>query len=172
MGASVATQISGCSTVFSLMGGNVLGISYETAAIIATVVFIVYVLFSGLYSVVWTDVIQCVILVVMIYIVLPFKGINDAGGWSAVMEKIPETHFDWNFDTAIVGALVTNFAIVACNPPIWQRAFAAKTSGKAKKGMILGYSIYGTTILLTIFIAFAAFVLLPGIKDTYEATTM
>lgn len=167
MGASVATQISGCSTVFSLMGGDTLGISYEVAAIFATAIFIIYVLFSGLYSVVWTDVIQCILIAGMIYFILPIKGIQDAGGWEAVKNAVPLTHFEWNFDSAIIGAMVTNFAIVACNPPIWQRAFAAKTSGTAKKGMIVGYCIYGATIFLCIFIAFAALALLPGIKDTY-----
>lgn len=169
MGASVATQISGCSTVFSIMGGDSLGISYETAAIFATVVFVVYVLFSGLYSVVWTDVVQCILLVGIIYILLPVKGILDAGGWETVKNAIPKTHFDWNFDTAIVGAMVTNFAIVACNPPIWQRAFAAKTSGVAKKGMIVGYCIYGATIFLCIFIAFAAIVIVPDVGSIYNS---
>ena len=169
MGASVATQISGCSTVFSLMGGDSLGISYETAAVFATVIFVVYVLFAGLYSVVWTDVIQAILLVAMIYILLPTKGIIDAGGWEVVKDAIPSTHFDWNFDTAIVGAMITNFAIVACNPPIWQRAFAAKTSGTAKKGMIVGYCIYGATIFLCIFIAFAALVILPNIGETFQS---
>ena len=169
MGASVATQISGCSTVFSLMGGDSLGISYETAAVFATVIFVVYVLFAGLYSVVWTDVIQAILLVAMIYILLPTKGIFDAGGWEVVKDAIPSTHFDWNFDTAIVGAMITNFAIVACNPPIWQRAFAAKTSGTAKKGMIVGYCIYGATIFLCIFIAFAALVILPNIGETFPS---
>lgn len=169
MGASVATQISGCSTVFSIMGGDSLGISYETAAIFATIIFIVYVLFSGLYSVVWTDVVQCILLVGLIYVLLPIKGIVDAGGWEMVKKAVPATHFNWNFDTAIVGAMVTNFAIVACNPPIWQRAFAAKTSGTAKKGMIVGYCIYGATIFLCIFIAFAALALLPGIGEMYPS---
>lgn len=169
MGASVATQISGCSTVFSIMGGDSLGISYEVAAVCATVIFIVYVLFSGLYSVVWTDVVQCVLLVCLIYVILPVKGIVDAGGWDAMIKAVPKTHFDWNFDTAIIGAMVTNFAIVACNPPIWQRAFAAKTSGTAKKGMIVGYCIYGATIFLCIFIAFAALALIPNIGDQFAS---
>lgn len=169
MGASVATQISGCSTVFSIMGGESLGISYETAAIFATVIFIVYVLFAGLYSVVWTDVIQAILLVALIYLLLPIKGIFDAGGWETIKNSIPATHFDWNFDTAIIGAMITNFAIVACNPPIWQRAFAAKTSGTAKKGMIVGYCIYGATIFLCIFIAFAALVILPNLNEQFPS---
>ncbi len=169
MGASVATQISGCSTVFSIMGGNNLGISYEVAAIFATIIFVGYVLFSGLYSVVWTDVVQCVLLVIMIYLVLPLKGISDAGGWTAMMNAVPKTHLNWNFDTAIIGAMVTNFAIVACNPPIWQRAFSAKTSGTAKRGMILGYCIYGATIFLCIYIAFAALAIIPDIKETFNS---
>ena len=170
MGASVATQISGCSTVFQLMGGDSLGLSYEMAATFATIIFIIYVFFSGLYSVIWTDVVQCCLLVVMIYILLPIGGINAAGGWNAMMEAVPVTHLDWNFDMAIIGSMVTNFAIVACNPPIWQRAFAAKTSGTAKKGMILGYGIYGVTIFLCIFIAFAAVALIPDVAGTYGHT--
>ena len=167
MGASVATQISGCSTVFSIMGGDTLGVSYEICAIISTAIFIIYVMFSGLYSVVWTDVFQCVLLVVMIYIVLPIGGIRSAGGFAAVKEVVPESFSEWNFNSAIIGAMVTNFAIVACNPPIWHRAFAAKTSGTAKKGMILGYCIYGATIFLCIFIAYAALAVVPGINETY-----
>ena len=63
--------------------------------------------------------------------------------------------------------MVTNFAIVACNPPFWQRAFSAKTSDSAKKGMILGYSIYAVSIFMTIFIAFAALAVVPNIKKVY-----
>jgi len=167
MGASVATQISGCSTVFRIMGGDTLGISYEAAAVFSTVIFIIYVLFSGLYSVVWTDVFQCVLLLVMIYFILPIGAVNAAGGWDAVCATIPATHFDWNFDNAIIGSMVTNFAIVACSPPMWQRAFASKTSGTAGRGMILGYSMYGVTIFITIAISFAAIVLVPDVKGVY-----
>lgn len=170
MGASVATQISGCATVFHVMGGDKLGISFEAAAAFATIIFIVYVLFSGLFSVVWTDVIQCIMLVIFIYILLPIGGIKEAGGWANIKSVVPETYWNWNFDASIITAMVTNFAIVACNTPMWQRAFSAKTSGTAKKGMIFGYAIYGCTIFLTIFIAFAALALIPGIKETYGST--
>lgn len=167
MGASVATQISGCSTVFSIMGGDTLGVSYEICAIFATVIFIIYVLFSGLYSVVWTDVIQCILIVSMIYIFLPVSGINYAGGIDVVNAIVPESFSNWNFDSSIIGAMATNFAIVACNPPIWQRAFAAKTSRTAKKGMILGYCIYGVTIFLCIFIAYSALAVIPNVYEIY-----
>lgn len=165
MGASVATQIAGCSKVFTIMGG--LNISYEACAIFSTVIFMVYVMFSGLFSVVWTDVIQCVLLVAMIYILLPIKGIALAGGWASIKASVPATHFNWNFDSSLIGSMVTNFAIVACNPPMWQRAFASKTSGTAKKGMIMGYSIYGVTIFISIFISFAALIIVPNAKEVY-----
>lgn len=167
MGASVATQISGCATVFSIMGGESIGISFEVAATFATIIFIVYVLFAGLYSVIWTDVIQCCLLMVMIYMLLPIGGTSMAGGWDAVKSVVPDTFWDWNFDSAIIGAMVTNFAIVACNSPLWQRAFSAKTSKTSKRGMILGYTIYGVSIITTIFIAFAALALIPDVKGTY-----
>ncbi len=170
MGASVATQISGCATVFRAMGGDKLGISFEAAAAFSTAIFIVYVLFAGLFSVVWTDVFQCILLVVMIYVLLPIGGISAAGGWANIKSIVPASYWNWNFDAFIITSMVTNFAIVACNTPMWQRAFAAKTSGNAKKGMIFGYAIYGCTIFLTIFIAFAALALIPNVKELYGNT--
>ena len=104
---------------------------------------------------------------IAIYIFLPVKSVIMAGGLDAVKSSVPESFWQWNFDASIIGAMVTNLAIVACNPPFWQRAFSAKTSETAKKGMVLGYSIYAVSIFMTIFIAFAALALVPDIKEAY-----
>lgn len=57
MMGTVASQVTATATIIRMLGGE-FGLSYEMGALIATVVFMVYTATSGLFGVVYTDVLQ------------------------------------------------------------------------------------------------------------------
>ena len=62
---TVASQVTATATIIKMLGGAV-GISYEAGALIACIVFMVYTATSGLFGVVYTDVLQFYMLLILI----------------------------------------------------------------------------------------------------------
>ena len=89
-------------------GGMVLnlvtGISVDQGIIITAVFVIVYTVLAGLISVAYTDVVNGVIMVIGLFITLPFM-LSDAGGWQGVVSRLPESHFELLGDMTLFQAL-------------------------------------------------------------------
>ncbi|MEQ5834479.1 sodium/proline symporter PutP [Marinobacter sp. NFXS9] len=87
---------------------TVFGINYTTAVIIGTVAVVSYTFFGGFLAVVWTDVIQGLLMFAALLIV-PIMAINADGGWSAteaaMTAKNPE--FLSAFTSSDGGAMTT-----------------------------------------------------------------
>ncbi|MDR0361885.1 MAG: sodium:solute symporter family protein [Planctomycetota bacterium] len=168
MMATVAAQISAFATILRMFGD----IDFHTAAWIALGMLILYTSVSGLYGVVYTDVLQFLVLIVAVYIILPVEGVIAAGGIGNIMRSVPPELLRLNFHPEIVGWIFANLIFTFAAADMWQRAFAAKSAGAATKGMLLGNTIYGLTIVITAFISLSAVVLYPNIvaeKGTADA---
>ena len=86
------------------------------------------------------------------------------------------SNFKMNLDPALVkpyingsilGDIVTYLVFTMAGAEMWQRAFAAKDRSSAKKGMFLGTSVYGVTIILVYFMGIIGHqVLGEGITNT------
>ena len=72
MVGTVAAQVTATATIIKLLGGQV-GISYEMGAFIATAIFIIYTAASGLFGVVYTDVVQFFMLIIFVYLMIHFQ---------------------------------------------------------------------------------------------------
>lgn len=81
--ATLVSQIKGGSLICS----SILGFDYQTSLYIITSVFILYTVMGGMYSVVYTDLIQTGILVLGIVIAAPFA-VKMVGGLGAMQETI------------------------------------------------------------------------------------
>ena len=162
MASTVGSQISATATVFSVIGGK-FGITYISGALIATAIFVLYTASSGLFGVVYTDLVQFFILLIFVYMVLPVKAISAVGGLGELIRKTPPEmwRFDINADT--VTLLITNFVMTIAGAEFWQRAFAARDRKSALKGQFIGTSIYAVTIAITLFLGLAAAILLPNL---------
>ena len=77
--STVGSQISATGTIISTIGGD--SVSYLVGALIATAIFVLYTASSGLFGVVYTDVVQFIILIVFVYIFLPIGSIREGGGF-------------------------------------------------------------------------------------------
>ncbi len=163
--ATVAAQISATGTIVSAIGGD--KVSYLTGALLATVIFTLYTTTSGLFGVVYTDVIQFVVLVVFVYILLPFKALGEVGGFTSLFEKVDPQMWNLNLSPEIITLIVTNFVTVIAGAELWQRAFAAKDGKSAFKGQFGGTVVYAITIIITMFVGVCASVLFPTLIQDY-----
>ena len=163
--STVGAQISATGTIISTIGGDY--VSYLVGAMIATIIFVSYTASSGLFGVVYTDVIQFVMLIVFVYMLLPIAGIKEVGGFSELIAKTDPAKWHWNLTPEIITLIVTNFVMTIAGAEFWQRAFAAKDRNAAFKGQFLGTSVYAVTIVITMFIGLAAAILFPTLINDY-----
>lgn len=155
MMGTVASQVTATATIINMLGGSI-GLSYEIGALIACVVFIIYTATSGLFGVVYTDVVQFYMLLLFVYILIPISSLRAVGGFSNFVANLDTTLVKPYVNGDIVGDIVTYLVFTMAGAEMWQRAFAAKSGKAAKKGMFLGTSVYGLTIVLVFFMGLIA----------------
>ena len=148
----VLVNISSVLYLGSLAIEQIIGIPMIWAIVALVVYSATLSIFGGLKAVVWTDVIQVVILIVggfvAAYMVLTFVGDGSFfGGLAHLYEKAP-AHFDMILDktnesysdlpgiSVLVGGMwIANLYYWGNNQYIIQRALAAKSIGEAQKGV-------------------------------------
>ena len=155
MMGTVASQITATGTIINMLGGE-FGLTYEIGAVIACVVFMIYTASSGLFGVVYTDVLQFVMLILFVYILIPIASLNHVGGFSNFVQNLDPALVKPYIDGSILGDIVTYLVFTMAGADMWQRAFSAKDRKSAKKGMFLGTSVYGVTIILVFFMGIVA----------------
>jgi len=163
MMATVGTQITATATIIKSIGG----FSYELGAWIAVLVFVSYTVFSGLFGVVYTDVAQFIILILFIYILLPIICLTKIGGINNLVQALPKEMLSFKPSPEIIGWIFTNLIFTIAGAEMWQRAFAARSPKEACKGMFLGNTVYGLTIIVTLIIGLSAYILLPNVITEY-----
>lgn len=155
MMGTVASQVTATATIINMLGGEI-GISYELGALIASLVFIIYTATSGLFGVVYTDVLQFCMLLIFVYILIPTSSLINVGGLVNFTANLSPELFTPYFNGDILGDIVTYLVFTMAGAEMWQRAFAAKNRKSAKKGMFLGTAVYGVTIILVWFMGVIA----------------
>ena len=137
-------------------GGMVLnlitGISVEQGIIITAVFVIGYTVLAGMISVAYTDVVNGVIMTIGLLIALPFL-FSNAGGWSGMMERLPETHFQVLGEMSLIEALgysLPTMLLLLGESGMYQRFFSAKDANTARRSVV-GWLI-GTIIVETLII--------------------
>lgn len=155
MMGTVASQVTATATIINMLGGEI-GISYELGALIASLVFIIYTATSGLFGVVYTDVLQFYMLIIFVYILIPTASLINVGGLANFAANLSPELFKPYINGDILGDIVTYLVFTMAGAEMWQRAFAAKDRKSAKKGMFLGTAVYGVTIILVWFMGVVA----------------
>lgn len=155
MMGTVASQVTATATIIKMLGGEI-GLSYEAGALIACVVFMVYTATSGLFGVVYTDVLQFYMLIIFVYILIPVAALINVGGFSNFLDNLDPALATPYVDGSILGDIVTYLVFTMAGAEMWQRAFAARDRRAAKRGMFLGTAVYGVTILLVYFMGVVA----------------
>lgn len=150
----------------------VFGISIPASVVGIALVTGAYTVYGGLSSVVWTDVLQCVLLLAggMLIFVIGLTTVD--GGWDAIRSTgdrahliLPASHPDLPWTAMIALALSTNIWYFCTNQYINQRCLAARDEWHAKMGIVLcGF----LGILLALCVAFPgliAYAINPDLED-------
>ena len=131
MMGTVASQVTATATIIKMLGGEI-GLSYEMGAFIACVVFMVYTATSGLFGVVYTDVLQFYMLILFVYILIPTVALFRVGGISNFMANLDPALATPYVDGSILGDIVTYLVFPMAGAEMWQRAFAARDRPSAE----------------------------------------
>ena len=166
MVGTVAAQVTATATIIKLLGDQV-GISYEMGAFIATLIFIIYTAASGLFGVVYTDVVQFFMLIIFVYLLIPTSSISYLGGLGNFWEGLDKRYITPYLNGEILGDIVTYLVFTMAGAEMWQRSFAAKSPKAAKKGMFWGTFAYAVTIILLFTMGLAAQQILPDVVAEY-----
>ncbi len=148
---------------------NVLfGINFNFAFISATLIVVLFTYMGGLVAVVWTDAVQMVIIFIGLAAIL-WAGISAAGGVDNILNAAPKNYWDIlpkdRSPRGWIGYLAMWAGMGLGNipsPDIAQRAFMAKNSKTAHRGMIIAGGLYWTVGFIPIFIALTGIALVSN----------
>jgi len=132
----LGAQIGAMGYVFNLF----LDVDRVWGVLIGCGIVIAYSTVGGMRSVVWTDIIQFIVLAFGIPMTLYF-GLQHVGGWQAMQNNLPATHFTLPTEPLAVIALLSLFMTFmlgeTLEPPYLQRLLIGKSSKDVIRGSLL-----------------------------------
>lgn len=117
-----------------------LDLSRTMGIILGLGIVITYTTVGGMRAVVWTDIMQFIVLAIGIPLALYF-GVQHVGGWSAVIEKVPADHFMISTKPMALIALASLFLTFVLGetlvPPYLQRLLIGKENHNVRRGTLM-----------------------------------
>ena len=157
----VLTKISVTLFAGGVVVRAVTGLDFFTSAAVLIVITGLYTIFGGLRAVIYTEVMQAIILIVG-SAALMFIGLSNVGGWSGLHSRLPadffsmwkpSNHPDFPWTGVIFGAPILGVWYWCTDQHIVQRVLAAKGVSDARRGTVFA----GFLKILPVFIF-----ILPG----------
>lgn len=161
------TQVIGMGTILNVL----LGWDIKLCMLLGGSIVVLYTLLGGMWSVTMTDIFQFLVMTIGVFVIMLPLSLQKIGGWSALQNKLPESHFDI---ATIGGDKIFAYFLLYClgvliGQDIWQRIFTAKTVKIARKGTI-GAGIYCLLYAVAIaIIGMCTAVLYPNLDDPQSA---
>lgn len=162
---NAASQMVGVGDFF----GSYLGIPYETAVLLGTVIVLIYSMFGGFRGVVLTDIIQFILLLISVLIVF-VVGWQNAGGIEGIRNAVCEVgnpdYLSMSAGASKYSMYVITFGcawMIQAN--VWQRISAARSDHDARKMTIMSFFVYIPLYLMVVLIGMTGFVLYPSFPE-------
>lgn len=123
--------------------GLLLGIDWWWAALLGLLLLYTYALSGGLRSVVFSDIIQCVVMVAAVWIIVLVCW-SDYGGPSFLQSKLPASHWDPSGGSAWGELFIWGFIALGTlvDPNFHQRIQAADSDKTAKRGILIATVVW------------------------------
>ncbi|MBS1563722.1 MAG: sodium/solute symporter, partial [Bacteroidetes bacterium] len=146
----------------SLALSVVTGIDVMTGILIMGIVSVIYTVMGGIEAVIWTEVVQVLILLcgaLITMIVIPFMIPDWHGAWNDLQLHHKLRVIDWAFDftrptfwVVLLGGLAAHINIYGCDQTVVQRYLTTKDENEAKKSLRLGawMTVPSTIVFFTI----------------------
>lgn len=132
----LGAQIGAMGYVFNLF----LEIDRVWGILIGCGIVIAYATFGGMRSVVWTDIMQFIVLAVGIPLTLYF-GLQAVGGWQTMTQSLPAGHLSLPTEPLAIIALLSLFLVFMLGetlvPPYLQRLLIGKDQASVVRGSLL-----------------------------------
>lgn len=132
----LGAQIGAIGYIFNLF----LGIDKTYGILIGMSIVIIYATIGGMKAVVWTDIIQFIVLAVGMPLVLYF-GLESVGGWEALQTTVPEARLSLPTDMHSIIILLSLFLTFLLGetlvPPYLQRLLIGKDIKRVSRGTFL-----------------------------------
>jgi SSS family solute:Na+ symporter len=159
--------------IATLSGGTV---DLNTAIMIGAGVVLFYTVFGGMWSVAFTDLFQTVVILIGLTLVALMVGDLAGGAGKVVAQAAADgklVMFPAEMDAAAWWAMAGAFFAFAFGSipqqDVFQRMTSAKDEKTAVRGTLIGAAIYFCFAFVPIFIAYAALVADPSMKELFNA---
>ncbi|SHJ60521.1 solute:Na+ symporter, SSS family [Dethiosulfatibacter aminovorans DSM 17477] len=171
----VAINIAGLRNIIIYVFGEGLTISLPVATAIAAIISIGYTSIGGFFAVVYTDVVQLIIMIIGIFILGPIIGLTQTGGFAPIATAFADAGmsmtnpFVGGVSAGSVGFFLAYFLAVPGDPTMPQRALAAKDYKTARSSFLVTGAMgfyFGIVLLL---LGGVMFVLHPGLENAEAA---
>ncbi len=133
----LGAQIGAIGYIFNLF----LGLDRTYGILLGMGIVIAYATVGGMKAVIWTDIMQFVVLAVGIPLVLYF-GVEHVGGWDKMISSVPLNHLSLPTDTVAIVTLVSLFLTFLLGetlvPPYLQRLLIGKDDKVARGTLLSG----------------------------------
>jgi SSS family transporter len=168
-----AAQLTALGLAFSVLSGGALSLSGGIVLGAAIVLF--YTIWGGMWSVAWTDLFQTVVIVIGLWAVAWLVGDMAGGSGKVISAAVADGKLEfWPKGGArewlAFAAAWTTMAIGSIpQQDVFQRVTSAKNEATAVKGTLLGGTAYFVFAFVPIFIAYAALLIDPAMKELLKA---
>jgi SSS family solute:Na+ symporter len=169
-----SAQMTALGLVIATLSGGALDLN--TAIMIGAAVVMVYTIFGGMWSVAFTDLFQTVVILIGLTLVAFLVGDLAGGAGKVVAQAAADGKlimFPADMDAAAWWALAGAFFAFAFGSvpqqDVFQRMTSAKDEKTAVRGTLIGALIYFCFAFVPIFIAYAAIVGDPALKELFNA---
>lgn len=170
-----AVQLAGVGYLVEGMTGG--GISFTTGVIIATILAIVFSFIAGIRSVMWTDSLQALMMIIAstAVVLIIIQGLGGFGEFFNTLESdhpqsltVPGNGF-WSFATFLSMTIPWLFFSLS-NPQVSQRLFMP-SSLKSLRGMLMGFLGFGFIYtMVSVLWGYSAIIMFPGLENPDVAT--
>lgn len=144
------------------------GVEFSYAVVLGTLFVTLYSMFGGFRSVVYSDLVQFLVMCCSVAFVL-FFSIQGFGGYEFLIERLPHHYFSLtgnkSLSTTLVWGLIAASTLV--DPNFYQRCFAAKSPQVAKRGILVATMIWFCFDLCTTLGAMYARAVIPESSSKY-----
>jgi SSS family solute:Na+ symporter len=169
-----SAQLTALGLIIHVLSSGAIAFNY--AIMIGAAVVLVYTVFGGMWSVAFTDLFQSVVIVIGLVLVALLVGDN-AGGFDKVIAQASAegkfVMFPSDMDAAGWWAMAGAFLAFAFGSipqqDVFQRMTSAKDEKTAKRGTLIGGLLYFVIAFVPIYIAYAALVAHPELKDLFNS---
>ncbi|WP_251977225.1 sodium:solute symporter family protein [Salinicola avicenniae] len=170
-----AVQLAGVGYLLAGMSGGT--ISFTTGVVVATLLAILFSYIAGIRSVMWTDSLQALFMIVASTLVALLV-VHSLGGFSGLFETLATEHPEslvvpgpGLFSlTTFLGLTIPWFFFSLSNPQVSQRLFMP-ASLKSMRQMLIGFLVFGFIYtLVSVLWGFSALVAFPDLPQSDLAT--